>query len=435
MLQRPLDGDLTEIITAWCKRVEFPILVSDGGTTTQVQGENPADFEYEEPSALDGQEVMGVRSYPFSSSGAEGEIYVFYRRTERGEVWTDYGWAAHTYPNRHPDARPPRLPDELICFHGIALRHGGRLHSLIGVTARLDYRKHLSTLSLDRHSTWESRERLGLADPEVNRFLVSLVREHVKSTGYADGPSAWRYKQRLIETTGLVDYWLDDPATVRMFRDGDPEEYSLRDVSAFKELCVLVHVSSRHAIDLGSGGTDRDATVVRTRQPVFSAADFGALAGPSRLLLLADRSVVRVEWVDDHNLIAVWGRDPSAHRMRIGWGSQLADIVAIPGTPRVSVLLHQAFDDTYNHAILNAEDGFVQWLLQVEQAAAKDDSAIDPAQWQVLMRLLASPVWYGGFKLEELARFVERWRALGTGGLEPPEMPTASAFARNNLTL
>jgi hypothetical protein len=437
VLLRPLEVDLGKTIHEWCKRVEFPILVSDRGATAQINGEQPSDFTYEEPSVLDENESMGVRAFPFSVDGIEGEIYVFYHRTGRSENWTDHSWAKYTYPSKHPDARAPRLPEDIVCFHGIVLNHGWMPPYAFGVAARLDYRKHLPSLSLGRRSSWASRERLGLSDPTVHAFLLDLVREHMAESDYAKGPAAWSYKQRLIGGTGpdglrhgaeLDEFWLDEPATLRLLIDGQAEEHSLREVAALEELHVAVPFGQEFELPFTRADPPREYRPPQTETLAMTESDLDLLAPASRNYLLADRSIVRLEWPHEELLLVVWAHNPAVRRVRLGSGSQLADVVVTRDTKHVSMRLHKAFDENYDHAILNAENDFVRWLLEVERAALGDEPTIDPKQWEILAQLLAPPVWYRGHKWKELAVFVEAWRAADTHGLDPPEMPTATAF-------
>ena len=358
VLRRPINIDLTETVTAWCRRVEFPILVTDGGKTADVHCEEASDFIYEEPSVLADAETMGVRAFPISADGIEGEIYVFYRRTPRGESWTDYKWATYTYPTKHPEARPPRLPAELACFHGISLYWGGTPSSRFGVSARLDYRRHLDGLSLSRSATpFGSREQLGLQDHRVHERLVDLVRTHIGESDYAQGPAAWRYKQTLIEATGLDEFWLDEPGTLQVVIDGEAESRSLRDVCALEKLSVAVHVPLGIRRHLGEWNAQRKAPPPppRVSYQAIAASDVDDLASPSCRYLFGDRSIVRAEWLDDELLLVVWAQDSAARRVRVGY--RVADAVAIPGVACVSVRIHKAFDEVYDHAILNTENG------------------------------------------------------------------------------
>ena len=114
-------GKLTEVVTQWCRRVEFPVLVDDLGAKTTVEAERVEDFTYEMPDVTEKGAKFIVRAFPINRPGIEGELYVFAHITKVGESWVDKWWAQSTYPELHPQALKPEFPENLTCMHGISV--------------------------------------------------------------------------------------------------------------------------------------------------------------------------------------------------------------------------------------------------------------------------------------------------------------------------
>lgn len=66
-------GKLTAMVSEWCRRVEFPILVNDFGVQTTVSRERPEDFIFE----VDDAETIGasyaLKVFPFNGQELEGD--------------------------------------------------------------------------------------------------------------------------------------------------------------------------------------------------------------------------------------------------------------------------------------------------------------------------------------------------------------------------
>jgi hypothetical protein len=417
VLRKPLEQSVYDLVQRWCKRVEFPIIVSDERGTREVRRETPDAFCYVEPSALDADETMGVRSFPISAEGIKGEIYVFFIRTSAGETWTHHSWATYAYPTQHPDARAPRLPSSLVCLHGIATEDFEHARGE-GVAMRLDYRRHVERLPMSRRGIPRDHGRqMGIDDPDVRSSFMKVVTTHVTDTGHASGPNGWIYKQRLITMTGLDPFWLAEPTTVRTWSAGKPKLDSIEEIAQWDQIDVVVNFKS-----FRPEGKEPPHPVPKITHPVLTDDDVNLLAADTRRHVFARRAITSARWINDEQLLVAWthtkGDDPS--RIAFGWGtSQLADIAPLPGT-KISLRLHKAFNETYDHAILNADHEFVQWLISVQAAALADSPSVMPEQWLALTRLLESVIWYSGFKLEPLTRFLETWREAHTADLPPP---------------
>jgi hypothetical protein len=145
-------GELTEVVSQWCRRVEFPINVDDLGALTTVNSERPEQFTYETPIVTEEGARFAVRAFPTNRPDIDGELYVFARVDDEGESWAVWRWANYSYPSMHPVASKPAFPRDLVCLHGIAIRTGDPSYQENPMSARLDYRGEAHRPALARET-------------------------------------------------------------------------------------------------------------------------------------------------------------------------------------------------------------------------------------------------------------------------------------------
>jgi molecular chaperone HtpG len=418
LLREPLDpGDLTELVAGWCRRVEFPVEVSDFGDSTQVARETPSDFVYEEPDLTTSGGTMGVRSFDIDRPGIEGEIYVFFRRLDEGkESWADRAWAEYRYSELHPTAARPRVPPTIRCFHGIATSPYP-VPEAEPFATRLDYRRPLESVPLSREVM--PRRRPGRRDREVHSRLVELLEQHLSETSLATGADAWRYKQRLMSILDLEgDFWLNQPGTVPAVLDGEEASLSLSDFAGVGTVTVALR-----------GNLPFDTAAETPTGLWLAGSTLQALSDRARRVIFSGRHLLEVRLEDD--VVAEWGRGTDGS-LRLTSGSQAADVANVTGAGAdfIGFPLHKTFNSTYRHAVLNAHHPFVQWLVGLHEACASGVAEVNQAQLDVVLSLLSSPIWYHGLDLHRLQQYLERWNQLDLPDpLKAPEV-SAGSFQR-----
>ncbi len=208
-------GKLTELITQWCRRVEFPVFVDDIGTTTCVVAEKSEQFVYEAPNVGKEGAIFKVRSFPVNRPGIEGELYVFVSIDEEGERWDQWFYATYIYPKEHPQALRPSLPDDLICLHGIAITPEnfaifGVGYGQSAISTRIDYRSSKFSPSLSR----VLQAPKGIAQhPEIASQWKEILLEHLATSLPASSDDGWKYKQSLIDNFHFLSFWDSLPQT------------------------------------------------------------------------------------------------------------------------------------------------------------------------------------------------------------------------------
>jgi molecular chaperone HtpG len=151
-------GAVQAAVRYWCRKVEFPIVVDESGETHTIRPETPDALTYEIHLPTDESTRLAVRAFPSDIPGVEGEFYVFARVAGNDERWDAWGWAQVTYPNTHPLAEKPDIPETIICVGGILVDNSmSRAYSAHGTSTRLDYRDGRYSTTLARTVRHERR--------------------------------------------------------------------------------------------------------------------------------------------------------------------------------------------------------------------------------------------------------------------------------------
>src|SRR6185503_3526571 len=120
LLQEPItQGEITKLITYWCRRVEFPIIVNDLGLESTITAETSEQFVREVPDVNRENATISVRAFPINHPGIEGDLYIFAQITEKGESWVEQDKYGSAYVKSNPRAIEIRVPPDLTCLHGI----------------------------------------------------------------------------------------------------------------------------------------------------------------------------------------------------------------------------------------------------------------------------------------------------------------------------
>ncbi len=234
-------GELTEHVSQWCRRVEFPIVVDDLGTLTTINSERPEQFTYETPVVNGEGARFAVRAFPTNRPDITGELYVFALMDGEGENWGECEWANYSYPKKHPSASAPEFPDELVCLHGIAMRKARKytMYMRRPMSARLDYRGESYRPALSRETLRQNSER-GSLDPNLTLRWEEILRDHLVASPWAKSEDSWIYKQKLIDGFPLSSFWASFPETIRIQTTGEARLVSLDAVQAMSTITTII---------------------------------------------------------------------------------------------------------------------------------------------------------------------------------------------------
>lgn len=412
-------GELSKAISSWCRRVEFPIIVNDLGTSSTIHAEQPSDFEYEKPDVTDPQASFFVKAFPIAKPGIEGEIFVFGRRDSTGENWAALNWARYHYEQRDPRASTPELVPSITCYQGIAVGEPGVPYDSF-ISIRVDFRgpRYRPTFSRTR------MRQIRAIDPSLEQRCTEILREHLEQSPRATGDEGWMYKQRLIDVSSFLDFWDAQPQTIRIYRSGTVTLVSLDEIVSLQTFVSVLHVDEllgknwrpysgepRTNVSSSLPRFDGDAAVIR-------AGDLQALSTKHHAALFRQRVVTSARWLPSGNLVLEWASAMGRESLRgDNHPTFVVDLVADPAW--VGCEIHHTTSSTYGCVLLNAQNDLVQWLLRVKQAAAERKHGISSRQFDILLDLVDKPVRYNGYQLPALKRYLTQWEQLP--GL-PPEL-------------
>lgn len=234
LLRKPIEPDeLTKAVSNWCRRVEFPVVVSDLGTERTIRAERPEDFEYEVPVLTKGNAKFRLKAYPIEGYGVEGEIYVFSLVDQQGERFDHGYWAQHKYPELHATAEKPKLPDNIICNNGIVV--DSPFDKSYSFRFRVDMRKKIAGLPISRRVHFRGSDLM----PEVRSCLEEELRKHLDTFILANSEGGWKYKNRIIDDFPIYSFWDSVPGMIRVLKKNESFLASFAEVCA-EQIVTLV---------------------------------------------------------------------------------------------------------------------------------------------------------------------------------------------------
>lgn len=254
VLRQPMQpGALTELISYWCRRVEFPVTINDLGSESTVTAESPAQFVAEVQDVTQPDAKFVIRAFESNRTGLEGDFYVFARMTPSGEEWGLLSWFQNVYLKSNPQAASIPFPSRLRCLHGISMSREG-WDPQNGYSERLDHRGEMAAVSLSR--IWAAGYRA--LEPETSSRWEEILTEHLNTTSVAKTDEGWRYKQRLADIFALERFWNAFPEMIPLYISGERRLVSLDEAQQFPHLYFVT-------------GADRAGTVYQ-REDVDSTA-------------------------------------------------------------------------------------------------------------------------------------------------------------------
>ena len=243
VLRKPAEvGEITSLVKQWCSRVEFPVLVNELGVQTEIQAERAEEYVKQVPDVWREGASLVVRTFPVNREGIEGDLFVLAQVSDEGELWS---YSPNSMFNKqHPNAVMLSLPKEAFFFHGINTTAksddedwdggtGNKSYSL-----RIDLRGERFIPAITRTKSRFNSENGPMAD--INIRWNELLREHLDTTAHAKGEDKWIYKQRLYGDVGTYQFWLTEPDTILIARDGALHLVSVAEVTAVEYIYVLL---------------------------------------------------------------------------------------------------------------------------------------------------------------------------------------------------
>ncbi|MEM8529580.1 MAG: hypothetical protein AAGF95_01980 [Chloroflexota bacterium] len=426
LLRNPLaQGQLTDCVMNWCRRVEVPLMVDDLGNKTTIMAEQSTQFCCDTPHILTDGIRHAVRAFPVNRPGIEGELYVFVQKDRRGESWKARR-DLDRYFRRHLLAHRLRFPGNVVCFHGIALVDDGESENTARqMSARIDVRNN--TL----HPTL-SRSAIKRPDSDANwqHILESrwaeILSEHLATAPRATAEQGWKYKQQLVNDFPLASFWEALPGMIRTHQQGQSQIVSLRELKAAPIITTILYAAQPQR---NGNGRRNGATIPMTSNdntPILIDHDLQHLSTQHCNSLFHHRQAVMVRWLNENYLAIDWQLQTTTSLTY--WETNVAfHLVPLPSNTTVGCTLYLGTSISAETYLLNTAHPFVQWLERVQQAHEQDPQVINKQQWEILLTHVRSAL-VGLDNEQNLLDYLAGWHQIPNlpDNLYPPQLDCGS---------
>jgi len=402
VLRNPLaTGELIELVSGWCKRVEFPVQVHNLENEITILAERPEDCVYEMPLVTDPEARFVVRAFPVNRPGVEGELYVFAYIKGEVESWVDWK-LAQEYASTHPKANEPEFPSSYVCINGLLAHKFDR--KPLGV--RLDYRGVIDHMPLSRivPPDWGKWQ-----DNAIISRWQEILEQHLVETLLAQKEGAWIYKLKLAEIFSIPGYWEKQDGLIRIFQEGQKRLISLVEIQGQPVIATIIRT--------GGGYSDGEPTWNEATPALFGGDIQHYLPYRFGVAIFDKRFIEKICWIDRGYIALFWRQGKS-------------DIFTLEDFPDQTKIFYSfyltygsvfgSFSTSIPIVIFNKNHPFVHWLLSFREACLKRDFNLDEEQFNKLFGLFR----YISFSLEKLENYLFELRRI-TGlpdYLKPPDL-------------
>ncbi|HLY98098.1 MAG TPA: ATP-binding protein [Candidatus Angelobacter sp.] len=385
-LRQPMErAQLTGLMQHWCRRVEFPVIVSELGEETVISAEMPEAFTYSLPDVTTEGGSFKVRIFDIARPGIEGFLFVFVHEVNGKEYWDKWNWSQYSYPSKHPQAQSPVMPDSVVCLHGIA-----ESYTRSSSTAyRIDYRDTSYQPTMSREMVRQERN-----DPRVDSRWCEILTEHLNLCSSYSSDRGWEYKQRLVNSFDLGAFWDRVPETIPFYLNGQFKPLCLEEANGLVDISTAV-LRPRHA----SNAVLRD---VSANVNMLLPGDIANLSSAHLRRMFIGRRLASVLIRDTHlelrwtiaSEYGYWSASTVRH-------SVLAEL---PSEEVIGFDMHMTIDNIYHTVLLNSTHGFVKWLSAVKVACERRQFNLNLDQFDRLLGHVYDAVRYG--HVSELTEYV-----------------------------
>jgi molecular chaperone HtpG len=417
LLRKPLNqGEVTEAVSKWCKRVEFPIIVHDMGKETIIKAERPEDFEYEIPVLTRENARFRLKAYPIKEYGVEGEIYLFSLIDRKGERFDQADWAQRTYPEIHAAAERPRLPENIVCNNGIVVGFPG--FNSNSFCFRVDIRKK-TELPISRHMYDVDKGLL----PEIRLHLENILRKHLDKSKLAR-EEGWKYKNRIISEFPIYSFWASVPETICVLKKGEQYLASFAEIVAEEVITLLVAPENvGNAYHITEFEDDANLPFHKTEIGI-RYEDFEKIDRHFRAEIFQNREICCLRKLRGGQLIIGWKKTRNGD-----------NIIEADGK---NFLLYEFEKDTALGisidglpGIFNSNNPLIKWLFLVRDACKQGKYGLTENNYRRALReitnILRYPHLYSG-EQSTLPQYLRSWRTI-------PGIPKSLLPPFENITL
>lgn len=441
ILLKPMKkGELTEYVNDICKRVEFPIIVDEFGNQSEISAESSELFTYESIDVTDNKVKYAVRAFPLNHDGIDGELYAFARIDKNGESWDALEWYEKVYPTKHPQAKEPKFPEKIECFHGIVIRNSYILEDFgRSMVARIDYRGRDFLLNLSRGTSIEDTLNTDKIEEIIKLRWKELISWHLSNTHRAFAEDGWAYKQRLISLYKLENFWKSIPGTIRVFLNGETQLYSLNEFSILSEFTTIENIKDFRFIDLDYNNQlaipelllkeikniDSSLPFTEIVTPVVIESDLNLLDDWFRSKIFEKRTVSSVQIVKQKYMVIKWKKASGDNVISIkdGFNSKEVLLADLPKLKLVGIHLRNSYT-RYGGILFNTSHPIIAWLNSINSICENELIGFSLEQYNRLISLIIATIINPHEHLNDLTLYISNFKESYKmpQDLQPPQM-------------
>ncbi|MDQ2889962.1 MAG: hypothetical protein M3R65_05335 [Gemmatimonadota bacterium] len=419
--ERLAPGALTKAVRDWCRAVEFPIIVDENDSVTEVTAEDPLSFCKTWMVPYANGDSVKVEFHHVRAPGIRGAIFI-----------TSYthddivSWCAMSTIRRllaaSPFSEEAITPPSSVCYHGISLLDERERHYLYGfnnVSLRVDLRGHRERITLSRQSVHRDELVTSLL-AELEPTYARLLDAHLTSRAQSAGGAPWTYKIGLANVFPLPTYWDSVPDFIRVFQGGQPELLTLKQFLELPTLAIAIAPEEFDRRETNGEEEELAAANWTEKEPIIPSTQIAWL--PSEILSRFMRPRAVSGWRFAESTIPVIILSTDEDRLTPIAKAGLLDDYVYVGAVNESRRLVVPLGEVHRRygALINTAHPMGDWISRVYVA-----SALEPAMRDKLNRLLALITYSPGAvpNVAMINAFMRQWRGAGelNGELEPPD--------------
>ncbi len=434
-LDHPVGGSsIVEMVSSWCRRAEFPIVVSDGQNAVTIRAEDPTQFLTSQRDPQDPDLTYKVLCFPFKQPGVDGELYVLARAEGGRELWDMRFFAAEERSKRFPMGQVPLPPPRLICLNGLAVvtdRDRYRATDCYRVDCRSSrFRPTLSRRSLKKGLGWESPLDLVIADQ-----WASVLGQHLAEVTFESTDDLWRYHQRLAQqfegpvrsNVKLQEFWSGVDSTIPRCELGHLRPCSLDAIQRVPDLWFIVRPSSYLR-------AEADRTLGRLLDaPYICWEDSTKLCESHATQLFRSRRITQIRRLGESVYAVRWSNGEESHlpfeRATAGRLVASCHRFALPNDLLFGVKI-RATRLYYNWIVLNSRHPLASWCIAATQREWSEDDKPLGSEAGSRLKTAIVRVFLDG-EWAEFNRFIDAWSS--APDISPDLIPPVARLSQESI--
>src|SRR3989442_842809 len=369
---------------------------------------------------------FAIRAFDIQRYGLEGELYVFTRVDSRGESWDAWSDAYYRYPKLDPRASKPLFPKSIYCIHGIGSESA---YPWGPCSQPLDFRGgSIPVASLSRERVRFDRQAKDSSDARVTSRWTEIIKDHLATSVRANSSDGWRYKQDLIDDFPPREFWTSAPGTIPIHANQETNLASLDEVLQLPLIATIMEsqrFGARFPFEIDAETAPQPIWEEGT--PAIFVEELEALSKAHRVALFQSRSADSTRWLPSNHFVIYWKKGDQIESLG-GPSYRPSRLVGMANSFTIGFRIHALSDVAILVSdLFNKSNSFVQWVARVKKACEEGKHGLTADHFEHLYDLLHESCDMLQ-KVDDLARYVENWRAMR--GLPDELYPPAIKLVR-----